>query len=102
MVCITDGPLPASSMNIRKREEELKMDIIKAIEQEQIKTDLPPIEIGDFVKVHVKVKEGTRERMVVSLRLSPYVKFHTVLVWNEYSRLIHRGSITSRSYAKVR
>jgi large subunit ribosomal protein L19 len=52
-------------MNIRKREEELKMDIIKAIEQEQIKTDLPPIEIGDFVKVHVKVKEGTRERLQV-------------------------------------
>ena len=41
------------------------MDIIKAIEQEQLKTDLPNIEIGDYVKVHVKVKEGARERLQI-------------------------------------
>ncbi|NLD51020.1 MAG: 50S ribosomal protein L19 [Clostridiaceae bacterium] len=41
------------------------MNIIKAIEQEQLKTDLPKFEIGDFVKVHVKVKEGNRERIQV-------------------------------------
>ena len=41
------------------------MDIIKAIEQEQIRTDLPKLSIGDFVKVHLKVKEGTRERLQV-------------------------------------
>lgn len=40
-----------------------KVNIIKAIEQEQLKTDLPKFEIGDFVKVHVKVKEGNRERL---------------------------------------
>jgi len=39
------------------------MDIIKAIEQEQLKTDLPNLEVGDYVKVHVKVVEGTRERL---------------------------------------
>jgi large subunit ribosomal protein L19 len=39
------------------------MDIIKAIEQEQLKTDLPNMDIGDYVKVHVKVKEGSRERL---------------------------------------
>jgi len=42
-----------------------KVNIIKAIEQEQLKTDLPKFEIGDFVKVHVKVKEGNRERIQV-------------------------------------
>jgi len=41
------------------------MDIIKAIEQEQMKTDLPSLEIGDYVRVHVKVKEGNRERIQV-------------------------------------
>lgn len=41
------------------------MDIIKALEQEQLRTDLPNLEIGDYVKVHLKVKEGTRERIQV-------------------------------------
>lgn len=39
------------------------MDIIKALEQEQLRSDLPKLEIGDFVKVYVKVKEGNRERL---------------------------------------
>ena len=41
------------------------MDVIKAIEQEQLRTDLPVVSIGDFVKVHLKVKEGNRERIQV-------------------------------------
>lgn len=41
------------------------MDIIKALEQEQIRTDLPVLSIGDFVKVHLKIKEGNRERLQV-------------------------------------
>ncbi len=41
------------------------MDIIKALEQEQLKNDLPKLEIGDYVKVHLKVKEGNRERIQV-------------------------------------
>lgn len=39
------------------------MDILKQITQEQIRTDLPVMEIGDTVKVYVKVKEGNRERV---------------------------------------
>jgi large subunit ribosomal protein L19 len=39
------------------------MDFIKAIEAEQLKKDLPVFRIGDTVKVHVKVKEGARERI---------------------------------------
>jgi len=39
------------------------MDLIKAIENEQLKSDLPVLNIGDTVRVHVKVKEGTRERL---------------------------------------
>jgi len=43
----------------------IAMDIIRAIEQEQIRTDLPHLEIGDYVKVYLKVKEGNRERIQV-------------------------------------
>jgi len=43
----------------------MKMDIIKAIEQEQLRKDLPNLQIGDHVKVHLKVKEGNRERLQV-------------------------------------
>jgi len=41
------------------------MDIIKSINEEQIRTDLPNFNIGDTVKVHFKVKEGNRERIQV-------------------------------------
>lgn len=41
------------------------MDILKSIEQEQLRNDLPKISIGDYVKVHLKVKEGNRERIQV-------------------------------------
>jgi len=37
--------------------------IIRAIEKEHMRTDLPDIRIGDTVKVWVKVIEGTRERL---------------------------------------
>ena len=41
------------------------MDYIKAIESEQLKKDLPALDIGDYVKVHVKIKEGNRERIQI-------------------------------------
>lgn len=41
------------------------MDIIKAIEQEQIRNDLPKINVGDTVQVHYRIIEGSRERVQV-------------------------------------
>ena len=41
------------------------MDIIRAIEQQQIKTDLPEFHVGDNVKVHYRITEGNRERIQV-------------------------------------
>lgn len=38
-------------------------NIIKALEQEQMKQDLPQFAPGDTVVVQVKVKEGDRERL---------------------------------------
>ena len=41
------------------------MDYIRMIEEEQMKKDLPSFRPGDTVKVHVRVVEGTRERIQV-------------------------------------
>lgn len=41
------------------------LDVIRAIEAEQIRTDLPEFRVGDTIKVHVKVSEGTRNRIQV-------------------------------------
>lgn len=41
------------------------MDIIKQIEREQIRLDLPRFNAGDTVKVHVKIREGEKERIQV-------------------------------------
>lgn len=44
--------------------EKVKMsNVIDVIEKEQMRTDLPIIRIGDTVKVFVKIKEGTKERL---------------------------------------
>ena len=37
------------------------MDLIKAIEQEQMKQDAENFHIGDTVKVYFKILEGTTE-----------------------------------------
>ncbi len=41
------------------------MDLIKDLTKDLIRTDLPELEVGSTVKVHVKVKEGNRERIQV-------------------------------------
>ena len=40
-------------------------EIIKKIEEEQLKQDLPEFRVGDTVKVYGKIKEGNRERIQV-------------------------------------
>jgi len=40
-------------------------EFIRELEQEQMKSDITPFNIGDTVKVHAKVVEGTRERIQV-------------------------------------
>ena len=41
------------------------MDIIKSIEREQMKNKIPELKVGNTVKVHVRVKEGNRERIQI-------------------------------------
>ncbi len=57
-----DSPLPFMA-----RMSELlggnKMDALKLIAEESVKKELPNFEIGDTVKVDVKIREGERERI---------------------------------------
>ena len=41
------------------------MDVIKAIEYEQLKNAIPEIKVGNTVRVHVRIKEGNKERIQV-------------------------------------
>ena len=41
------------------------MDLIKALNEKQLQAAMPQVNVGDTVKVHVKVKEGSRERIQV-------------------------------------
>ena len=41
------------------------MDIIRAIEEQQKKQEIPEFNVGDTVKVHYRITEGNRERIQV-------------------------------------
>ena len=41
------------------------MDLIKELNKERLATEVPTVKVGDTVRVHVKVKEGSRERIQV-------------------------------------
>ena len=41
------------------------MDLLKAFSAKQLKAEPPVAQIGDTVRVHIKVKEGSRERIQV-------------------------------------
>lgn len=41
------------------------MDIMTAVTQEYVKSDIPKFNVGDTVKVHIKIKEGARERVQI-------------------------------------
>jgi large subunit ribosomal protein L19 len=45
------------------QERNMTMSLIQKIEQEQMKKDLPAFRAGDAVRVHVKIKEGDKERV---------------------------------------
>lgn len=43
----------------------MNREIIKVLEQEQMKSEVPAFNVGDSVKVHLKVVEGKRERIQI-------------------------------------
>ena len=50
-------------MNARYVKEDSKMNLIEAFTNEQLKSELPVIRIGDTIRVHNRIKEGNRERI---------------------------------------
>lgn len=41
------------------------MNILDSIAQDYLKKEIPAFNVGDTVKVHVKIKEGSRERIQI-------------------------------------
>ena len=43
----------------------MNFEIIKELEKEQLKAEVPQFATGDTVRVHNRIKEGTRERVQI-------------------------------------
>ena len=41
------------------------MNLIEKLDQQNMKPELPEMNVGDTVRVHVRIKEGSRERIQV-------------------------------------
>ncbi len=41
------------------------MDLLQMVTKDQMRTDLPEFGVGDTVKVHYKIKEGSKERIQI-------------------------------------
>ena len=65
------------------------MDLMKSITQEYEKTEIPAFGVGDTVRVHIKIKEGNRERIQV-------FEGFVLKRQNRHSRFIHRRSKRSK------
>ena len=50
---------------LNKKKGGLELDVIKAIEHEQLKETVPVLDVGNTVRVSVKIKEGEKERIQV-------------------------------------
>jgi len=53
-------------MNVAEKERIfVNQNIIRELEREQLKAEVPQFRVGDKVKVHNKIVEGTRERIQI-------------------------------------
>ena len=43
----------------------MKVDLIKSLDAQNVKSEMPVIRIGDTVRVHIKIKEGSKERIQI-------------------------------------
>jgi len=60
------GPLPHGCGYERLIfKEDKKMDLVRALNSQYMKQELPEVRVGDTVRVHVRIKEGARERIQV-------------------------------------
>lgn len=59
------GPLSSSAGMNTCGKGGLAMNLLRSVVEDQIRTDIPEFRPGDTVRVHVKVREGQRERIQV-------------------------------------
>jgi len=45
--------------------EETLMDTLQLLDREQMRTDIPQFKPGDTIKVHVRIREGDKERIQI-------------------------------------
>ena len=59
------GPLRRGQRRYERliKKEDMIMDLMKALTSQYMKEELPTMNVGDTVRVHVKIKEGARERV---------------------------------------
>ena len=57
--------LLAKGKNVFEFRRNLFMDALKLISDSSLKKDVPVVNVGDTVKVHVKIKEGEKYRIQV-------------------------------------
>jgi len=62
---IKGGPLFKMNKNVLERGEETTMNLIKMLEDDQLRTDLTAFNVGDTIQVHYRIVEGTRERIQI-------------------------------------
>ena len=43
----------------------MKVDLIKTLDAQNVKSEMPVIRIGDTVRVHIKIKAGSKERIQI-------------------------------------
>ena len=43
----------------------MKVDLIKTLDAQNVKSEMPVIRVGDTVRVHIKIKEGSKERIQI-------------------------------------
>ena len=53
----------SAAVQLQERQKEVSMTIIDQIEKEQLRSDITSFNIGDTVRVMVKVKEGDKARI---------------------------------------
>src|SRR5881396_2838542 len=85
------------------------MNALDMVEKQQLRTDIPKFRPGDTIKVHVKIREGDKERikvfegicmakkLVALAKRSRSARCPLDTAWNASSRFIRRSSTRLRS-----
>src|SRR5215475_7547087 len=66
------------------------MNVLDMVEQEQLRTDIPAFKPGDTIKVHVKIKEGDKERIQVFEGICIAMKHGVARIFPMHSRVIDK------------